>query len=74
MLAELTALILPDWLRDANPSEDELPMGALQRDSVFSPASHVDGSPMKFRAGYRHSFVNADFGHSGRPVSIRWTH
>ncbi len=53
MLAELTALILPDWLRDANPSEDELPIGALLRDLVFYPTSHVDGSPVKFLARHR---------------------
>ena len=41
------------------------PLGELLRNSLFYPSSAFDGDPVKHLAGYIHSFIYVDYGHTG---------
>ncbi len=60
MLPELTESPVPSWLANAK-LEDPIPIGQLLSGSVFYPASGFDGRPVKYLAGFSHSFVCADW-------------
>jgi hypothetical protein len=40
------------------------PLGELLRNSLFYPSSAFDGDPVKHLAGYIHSFIYVDYGHT----------
>ncbi len=60
MLPELPENPMPAWLADAK-LEDPIPIRPLLSGSVFYPASGFDGRPVKYLAGFSHSFVCADW-------------
>lgn len=60
MLAALNRYPVPDWLAAISDADDPLPIADILRGSVFYPASEIDGGPVKYLAGFSHSFVYAD--------------
>lgn len=61
MLAELANDVeaMPEWLMKAS-ADDELPLRAILRRSLFYPACGYDGRPVQYFAGAVHSFVYVD--------------
>lgn len=62
VLAELPTVEVPPWLAAASSPLGELPIKALLEGSVYYPACHVDGDPIKYLGGNFHSFIYADYG------------
>ena len=60
MLPELIRRPMPEWLMVASLGSDALPIDEILRSSVFYPASAMDGRPVRYLAGFSHSFVYAD--------------
>src|SRR5689334_8112732 len=63
MQRKLTAAPLPAWLEalDAEAiASKALPLAAMLTDSLYYPASGLDGIPVKYLGGFVHSFVYAD--------------
>lgn len=69
MLPELNRQATPNWLMRPKLAHEPIPIVDLLRGSVFYPASAMDGRPVKYLGGYRHSFVYADC--SVTQVSLR---
>jgi len=62
MITELDKLLAPEWLATVS-EESRLPsMDQLLRDSLYYPASGLNGTPVKFLAGNVYSFIYADYG------------
>jgi len=49
----------PDWLASVS-EEHPLPLSDLLQNSLYYPASRLDGDPVRYFAGFLHSFVYAD--------------
>jgi hypothetical protein len=49
----------PDWLASVS-EEHPLPLSDLRQNSLYYPASRLDGDPVRYFAGFLHSFVYAD--------------
>lgn len=62
MISEIAIEATPGWLAAAFPPLHEFPLRDILRDSVYYPASGIDGDPVKYLAGNFHSFVLADYG------------
>ncbi len=60
MAPELPENPMPSWLANAK-LEDTIPIRQLLSGSVFYPACDLDGHPIKYLAGFSHSFVYADW-------------
>jgi len=53
---------IPGWLRiAAESSECHVPLPDLLEDSLYYPASGVNGTPVKYLGGNVHSFIYADY-------------
>ena len=61
MIPGLPIQPVPDWLDNAAPPLGNLPFDELLPNSVFYPASGVDGRPVQWLAGNFLSFVYVDF-------------
>ena len=60
MLSELNRHPTPEWLMASSFIDGRLPIADILQGSVFYPASAMDGRPVKYLAGFSHSFVYAD--------------
>ncbi len=53
---------MPEWLLEDWSGEDAgFPLEDLLRDSLYYPASGVDGSPVELFSGMAHSFIYSDY-------------
>ncbi len=56
---------MPDWLRDLPDNgnfSNTFSIAQILKNSLFYPASEMDGKPVKYLAGMVHSFVYVDYG------------
>jgi len=63
MVEALPVLPVPSWFqREIGMDEGSLPIPEILSDSLYYPASGLNGTPVKFLGGNVHSFVYADYG------------
>ena len=61
MIPEIERRPIPKWLAHLN-SVDILPIRDLLADSLYYPSAALDGDPVKYLAGFIHSFIYVDYG------------
>ena len=64
MITELPEMQLPEWIGAIAEGQEVLdfPLQKILTDSLYYPASGLNGTPVKFLAGNIFSFVYADYG------------
>ncbi len=64
MITELPEMQLPEWIGAIAKGQNDLkfPLENILTDSLYYPASGLNGTPVKFLAGNIFSFVYADYG------------
>jgi len=63
LIEEMPLQEIPDWLKNAADSPGcDVPLPDLLNESLYYPASGLNGTPVKYLGGNVHSFVYADYG------------
>jgi hypothetical protein len=62
VIPELEELLMPDWLSTISEGSPFPDLTKVLVDSLYYPASGLNGTPVKYLAGNTHSFVFADYG------------
>lgn len=62
MIPELDSLQLPEWLSGISENSSFPNLDHLLTDSLYYPASGLNGTPVKYLAGNVYSFIYADYG------------
>lgn len=64
MITEIPILKTPDWLTFIlkNPEAASFPLKSILENSLYYPASGLNGTPVKYLAGNVYSFIYADYG------------
>ena len=77
MISQLPILTCPDWLKNLEAqsiAEDEFPLNDILSQSLYYPASHFDGDPVRHLAGNIHSFIYVDYGYTAQDLDQSLRH
>jgi hypothetical protein len=68
MIAPLQTMETPEWLNTIveTKTSDGFPLKSILQNSLYYPASGLNGTPVKYLGGNIHSFIYADYGISRR--------